>query len=133
MSTNENPADEPARPDPQPQVLATSPVSDRKSAPEEERGEDLRFSSRHEILAKLDRMPGMVAMGLLPPARANSMRSIFQTMLSNLGESSLSAAAVAADEDVVKILRLQPELLNIFRPFLTPDQLNLVIREAPKD
>jgi hypothetical protein len=134
MSESENqPADEPPIPDPQPLVPAPSPADGHQSGSDAKRGDELRFSNKHEILAKLDRMPGMIAMGLLPPARANSMRSIFHTMLSHLGESSPSAGAVAADEDVVKILRLQPELLKIFLPFLTREQVDLVIREAPRE
>jgi hypothetical protein len=134
MFESENqPAAEPPPLDSQPLVPTTSPPNDDEPGSQGERSDELRFSSRHEILAKLDRMPGMIALGLLPPARANSMRSIFDTMLSHLGESTPGGGAVVADEDIVKVLRLQPELLKIFQPLLTADQLNLIIREASKN
>jgi hypothetical protein len=134
MSESENQsADEPPIPDPQPLVPATSPAEDHKSRSGEERGEELRFSSKHEILFKLDQLSGLVAIGVVPPAKANSMRSIYHTMLSNLGDSSPVGAAAVADDDVVKIMQLGPELLKVIQPLLTPDQLNLIIREASKN
>jgi hypothetical protein len=132
MSANENqPAGEPPIPDPQPLVPATSPVNGPKSGGEDARGEELHFSSKPQILHKLDQLPGLVAIGVLTPTKANSMRSIYQTMLSHLGDSAPSGGEVVTDEDVIKIMRLQPELLKVIQPFLTQAQLDLVIREAP--
>jgi hypothetical protein len=74
-------------------------------------------------------MPGLIATGLLPTARANAMRGIYQTMLSNSNDSS-AGATVIADEDLVAVLRAQPELLRLLKPFLTPEQLDLIVREA---
>ena len=78
-------------------------------------------------------MPGLVATGLLPTARANAMRGIYQTMLSNLNDSSAGGAAAIANEDLVAVLRAQPELLKLLKPFLTPEQLDLIVREATND
>jgi hypothetical protein len=99
----------------------------------DQRRDTMRLPSREEILLKLDRMPGLIAMGVLPAARANSMRSIYHTILSNLDDTSRSGSPSVTDQDVVAVLRAQPELLNIFRPFLTPEQLELVVREASSD
>jgi hypothetical protein len=78
-------------------------------------------------------MPGLVAIGLLTTGRANSMRGIYQTILSNLNESSVDGAAVIPDEDLLAIVRNQPDLLRALKPFLTRQQLDLIIREAAND
>jgi hypothetical protein len=95
-------------------------------------GDAYRTPSRNDILHKLDQMPGLIAIGLLPPAKANAMKGVYHTMLAHIGDSPQPGAARVADEDVIKILRQQPELLKALQPFLTPEQLELIIREAPK-
>lgn len=77
-------------------------------------------------------MPGLIAIGVLPPAKANAMKGVYQTILSHVDDSPQSGAARVADEDVIKILQQQPDLLKALQPFLTPEQLELIIREAPK-
>jgi hypothetical protein len=134
MSESEDqPADEPPIPDPQSLVPATPPADGRQSGSDAERGDELRFSTKPEILHKLDQLPGLVAIGLLTPAKGNSMRSVYHTMLSNLGDSSPVGAAAVADDDAIKIMQLAPELLKVIQPLLTADQLNLIIREASKN
>ena len=133
MSENEQqPADERQRP-PECELapLDRRPHEDAPHA-EDRRDDAPRLPSRAEILFKLDQMPGLVAVGLLPPARSNSMRGIYSTILANLDDSSRNGTAVA-DEDLLKVLRQQPELLKILKPFLTPEQVALIIREMPHD
>ena len=88
--------------------------------------------NKEDILHKLGQMPGLIAIGVLPPATANAMKGVYQTMLNHVDDSTQGGAARVADEDVIKILQQQPELLKALQPFLTPEQLELVIREAPK-
>src|SRR5476651_1684277 len=131
MSENQNEnANEPPPSDGNKLVPANTAADGQTSGPDGHSGEELRVSSKLEILYKLDQMPGLVATGLLPTARANSMRGIYQTMLSNLNDSSPGGAAAIADEDLVAVLRAQPHLLKVLKPFLTPQQLDLIVREA---
>jgi hypothetical protein len=88
--------------------------------------------NKEDILHKLGQMPGLIAIGVLPPAKANAMKGVYQTILSHVDDSRQSGAARVADEDLIKILQQQPELLKALQPFLTPEQLDLIIREAPK-
>ena len=113
-------------------VPADTAADGPSSGADEQTSDELRFSTKKEILFKLDQMPGLVATGLLPTARANAMRAIYQTILANLNDSSPGGAAAIADEDVLKVLRAQPELLKVLKPFLTPQQLDLIVREATK-
>lgn len=129
---NEN-ANEPPPSDGNELVPATPAADDQTSGKDGQSREELRISTKREILHKLDQMPGLIATGLLPAARANSMRGIFQTMLSNLNDSSAGGAAPIANEDLLAVLRAQPALLNALKPFLTREQLDLIVREAAND
>src|SRR5882757_581675 len=66
---------------------------------------------KEDVLHKLDQMPGLIAIGLLTPAKANAMKGVYQTLLSHLGDSAQGGAACLTDEDVIKILQQQPALL----------------------
>jgi hypothetical protein len=78
-------------------------------------------------------MPGLIVTGLLPTARANAATGVYKVMLDNLDEPTTAGASAMPNEDLVAILRSQPELLNLFQGFLTPDQLNLIVREAQRE
>ena len=108
------------------------PPSPESGAEENGNGHAHGIPSKADILHKLDQMPGLIAIGLLPPAKANAMKGVYNTILNHVGDSPQSSAARVADEDLIKILRQQPELLKALQPFLTPEQRELIIREAPK-
>jgi hypothetical protein len=134
MSENQNEQANESQPLDGNNLVPTNTAADgQKSGHDRQSGEERRVSSKHEILYKLELMPGLVATGLLPAARANSMRGIYQTMLSNLNDSSPGGAAAIANEDLVAVLRAQPDLLKVLKPFLTPEQLDLIVREAAND
>jgi hypothetical protein len=64
----------------------------------------------------------------------NAAHGCLRTVLQNLGGLSATAGVgVLQDEDALKVLRESPELLKLLKPFLTPDQLKLIIREASRD
>ena len=65
-------------------------------------------------------------------AKANAMKSVYSTILAHVDGSTQSANPHITDGTLIEILQKQPELLSALRPFLTPDQLELIIREAPK-
>jgi len=109
------------------------PPSTEHGADGDDRGDNAnRGPSREDILHKLDQMPGLIAIGLLPPAKANAMKGVYQTMLSIIAGTAQNGPARVANEDVVKILQEKPELLRFLQAFLSPAQLDLIVREAPK-
>jgi hypothetical protein len=108
------------------------PPSTDRGAEGSSEGHPHCIPNKADILHKLDQMPGLIAIGLLPPAKANAMKGVYNTILAHVGDSPQNGAARIADEDVIKILQKQPELLRALQPFLTPEQLELIIREAPK-
>ncbi len=134
MSDNENPRVEEPLPSDGHNLAPASAAANGQTSGRDGKGDDeLRVSTKEEILVKLDQMPGLIATGLLPTTRANAMRGIYQTMLASLNDSSPSGAAAMTDEDVLTILRAQPDLLKMLHPFLSRQQLELIVREAVND
>lgn len=86
-----------------------------------------------EIREKLGRLPGLVAIGVLTPAKANSMRAVYDSLLRSLEGTATSTSRTVADADALFILRQHPELLRLMEPFLSQDQVALVVQEAEND
>ena len=76
-------------------------------------------------------IPGLVAAGILTPQKASAMRAVYQTLLRNLDDTHGSASAEIPDENVLQILRKGPELLALIQPFLTPQQVAMIVENAP--
>jgi hypothetical protein len=110
-----------------PEAHADAPGSEQQAQDEPD------VPSKKALLAKLDWLAGCVAMGALPPAKANSMRGIYATILSYLDDASSVGANALSDDDVLKILRESPELLKFIKPLLTKEQIALIVREATND
>jgi hypothetical protein len=110
------------------------PQPRERHADSDDRAEEiLRPPSKDQLLAELNLLKGCVAAGVLPPAKANSMRGIYATMLSHLDNSSAGGGGAIPDEHVLKVLRQNPELLKFIKPLLTKGQFDLIVREAPND
>ncbi len=89
--------------------------------------------NREECLEKLARLPGMVAMKLLTPTEANTIRSILESILRHLEPVRRTPSAHLADEKVMGLWRPHPELLDHFEFLLTPEQLQEIMREVRGD
>ena len=76
-------------------------------------------------------LSGLTAAGVLPPAKANSVRATLQTMLSHLGQDPVHATTHLGDAEV-RALRDQPELLRLLAPLL-PDANLATIMSSFKD
>ena len=86
--------------------------------------------SKHECLRAIRSLSGAVAIGALSPAQANSMRASYIAILNDHYRTAPAAAnGQLTDDGVLATLRRAPELLSIYRVFLTPEQLDLIMRE----
>jgi hypothetical protein len=86
--------------------------------------------SRAGIMLALARLPGLVAMKILTPAQANAMRATYQTMLAEYSRVPPGQQAQITDDNVLRLLQMQPEVLSMIEPFLTPDQVAMVMHAA---
>jgi len=109
-------------------AAAEGPNTDSRRSHDED-----RIPSKQEILNALWRMQGLIITGILPTARANAMKGVYQVILSNLDGPTTAGPSAIPNDDLVAVLRSRPELLKLFEPFLTPDQLDLIVREAQRE
>jgi hypothetical protein len=87
--------------------------------------------SAEDCLLALASLAGAVAMGLLKPAQANAMRANYAAILSyHQQNESRSDRNGMADADVMEIMRKDPKMLSVLEPFLTDEQIDLVMNSA---
>ena len=72
-------------------------------------------------------------LGKVTNAQANSIRASFQAILQHHERNQYAPARHASDDSVLKVVREQPELLGLFEPFLTQDQLKIIMKEFKDD
>jgi hypothetical protein len=89
--------------------------------------------SHDACLEAIAALPGLVAMRILSPAQANSIRATYVEILRNHDRARQGQSAQLADDDVLKLWRDQPQLIDLLHPFLTQRQLELIMREARAD
>lgn len=89
------------------------------------------IASREDCLSALTNLPGAVAMGLLKPAQANSMRASYTEILRYHQRNEIhSDRNGMADADVLEIMRKDPKMFSVLEPFLTDEQIDLVMKNA---
>jgi hypothetical protein len=88
--------------------------------------------SREACLQAIARLSGLVAMGILKPAQANSIRASFETIL-HCHERDRDRAGQAAqlpNEDVIRAFDLHPDLIDLLAPVLSEDQLQMLVNRT---
>jgi hypothetical protein len=87
--------------------------------------------SEQQCLEALTQLPGLITMGLVTPARANSIRSILVEILRHHQRAGRGDSRQSLDDDVVlEILRRDPTVVGLLNPLLTDDQIAMVMRHA---
>ena len=82
-------------------------------------------------LEALSRLPGLLLMGYVRPAQANAIRSTLEAILRHYHQTrSTGTASPRQGIDIMSILRTHPQLINLFEPLLTDEQLESLMREA---
>jgi hypothetical protein len=83
-----------------------------------------------QCLAGLSQLPGLLATGFMKPQTSNAIRGVYHELLQHGQLSGRDAAKHAvADEDVMAILRENPGMLSMLEPFLTVDQLKMILEQ----
>ena len=89
--------------------------------------------TRDECLAGIAGLNAALAIGLITPSKANSMRANFLAILRSHESSASTGSARVADEDLLKLWRTHPNLVDFFEPLVSAEQLDLVMREVRRD
>ncbi len=84
--------------------------------------------SAEDCLSALSQLPGAVAMGMLKPAQASAMKSFYAEILRYRQKAeSRGEHKSVPDADVIALLQKDPKLMAIMAPFLTDEQVDLVM------
>lgn len=90
-------------------------------------------ASVEDCLRALTQLPGLLLMGMLTPAQANSMRATFATILQHHQKAQSTPIPGPATADVVQAVRNNPDLAAVLEPLLTDEQLESLMKEARDD
>ena len=90
-------------------------------------GGKARVRTKSEYLHALDSAAQLVAIGVLTPAKANSVKGIYDTILKHLEPASVGGVSPlgAAELDA---FRAHPELLRLLAPLLSDDTIAKVMQ-----
>ena len=102
---------------------------------DQQRQHDARATNGHiptekECLSAIARVAGLVAMGKLKPAAANTIRSSFRDILQHHKAKTREAEKNLADGDVLGILAKDPMMLSLLEPLLSQDQIEMIMNRA---
>ena len=90
-----------------------------------------KIPSIEDCLIALASLAGAVAMGLLKPAQASSIRASYSEILRyHQKNETRSDRNGMADADVMEIMRKDPKMFSMMEPFLTDEQIDLVMKNA---
>jgi hypothetical protein len=82
-------------------------------------------------LAALGQLPGLVAIGLVTTAQANSIRGVYSTILQQHHRTRTGRDQAQLDDaDVMAILRDNPSMLNMLAPLLTDEQIAAIMEAS---
>lgn len=85
--------------------------------------------SIEDCLVALAALPKLVALGLLSPAQANSMRGVYQTLLSHHEKQDAAPhrGAVQDKAELRQVLKENPQLANYFVGVLSDEEIEDIL------
>ena len=87
-----------------------------------------------QCLQTLSGLPTMVAMGMLTVPKANAIKGFCQVILQRHGRDQTRGTSSALDqEQIVKMVRDNPDLLSLLEPFMSDEQIEAIIKAARGD
>ena len=90
-----------------------------------------KIPDSEDCLAALASLAGAVAMGFIKTAQANSIRAMYAEILRyHQKNESRSDRNGMSDADVMEIMRKDPKMFSMMEPFLTDEQIDLVMKNA---
>ncbi len=79
--------------------------------------------SEADCLAALSSLPGLVVVGILSPAQANTIRGVYAAILQHYQRQSPYDRGGVADDALVDMLRRHPDYANLLEPLLSAEQI----------
>jgi hypothetical protein len=95
-------------------------------SPKRKRARSHRILTTAELMEQLSALPSLIALGLISPSRANSIRSCCEGLLRAQVGSVANPRTHINDEDVLKVFREKPEYLEFLEAFITDQQVAML-------
>jgi hypothetical protein len=120
---------------PEPEGSGSGDNASPENTDQEQRKQRRRKSgqvlNKQKCLEGLSHLPSLLATGFIKPPVANSMCGVYRELLSHHQQAERAGAGPTVENaDVMALLRADPNILAMIEPFLTDDQLELIMREA---
>lgn len=81
-----------------------------------------------DCLQALAQLPGLVAMGILSPTKANSMRATYREILQHHRHAATRNEQTGLpNESILELMQRDPSLLSLLEPCLTQDQIAMIL------
>jgi hypothetical protein len=91
----------------------------------------MHVASEEECLAALSQLPGFVVMGLMTTSQANTLRATYNTILQYHQKRQAGGRGQSVDNaGLVDVLRKHPGLASALEPFLSDEQIAMLLKEA---
>lgn len=93
-----------------------------------------KIPSADECLEMLAKLAGLLTLKIIMPAEANALRATYSEILRyHLRNEGRGSGKSVADADLLDVARSNPRMLALLEPFLTPDQIDLVMGDGAED
>ena len=87
--------------------------------------------TRQECMRALGRLPGLIALKVISTQQANAIRGTYQTVLNEIHRNASDGGTAAiADNDVMALLKANPDFLTLVEPLLTEQQVRDVVERG---
>jgi hypothetical protein len=92
------------------------------------------IATKEECLAALTKIPGLLIIGLITPQVANAMRGPYKDILEHHRRAQqVPAQGGMANDDLLEIVRKNPEYLGMLSDLLTEEQIQLVLKQTTNE
>jgi hypothetical protein len=89
------------------------------------------IATQEECLAALSKIPGLLLIGLIKPQVANAMRGPYKDVLEHHRRAQqVPAQGGIANDDLLQIVRKNPEYLGMLSDLLTDEQMQFVLEQT---
>ncbi len=86
--------------------------------------------SEDDCLRAIAQVARLAALGMFKPAVANTVRSAYRDILQHYKGQVKEAEKNAASADVLEAVRNDPRMLSLLEPFLTQEQIDMIMKNA---
>jgi hypothetical protein len=109
---------------------STDAAADSNGNQQHQRAEKDGIISEEDCVRGIAHVARLVALGVLTPSKANTIRASLRDILQYHRNKSKQAEKGVANGDVLDILKKDPQLLSLLEPLLSQSQIDMIMKNA---